>query len=342
MLARVRDEIGREAARERGSGVLDADFEERLDRAFAALSPGEGSDYLLRQALEVVDQRAALATQVPVASRRPGGSLFKRIIRAAVGWYVRFFVGQLTGFAIAVARALHVLADDLEHLRDETSPVLAVVPESLGGQLSRDRWWMPLALAVFSDASAPVLCGDAGDLVTLNALHDAGVGAYAVRDGATPGSAAGSGEVDVRDEGLIDHARTLVAGAIGGALLEGSVERLGPRSADELLGALESAMGEGATLMVVSFTPQAWNRRCDPLVADLAPGRPLHPETWAYLMEAHGFAEPRVHRGGTDLAAQLRVSATAPADRALVTVLDSLSGGPDEYAVIGVRRTGAQ
>ena len=25
------------------------------------------------------------------------------------------------------------------------------------------------------------------------------------------------------------------------------------------------------------------------MAADLAPGRPVHPETWSYLLDAHGF-----------------------------------------------------
>lgn len=343
LLAKVREEIDEEVAIRRSSGELPPDFEEGLDQAFAELSPGKGPGYLIRQALAVVDERAAVAIEVPVASRRPGGSLFKRLVRAAVGWYVRFFVGQLTRFAHAVARALHVLADDLEQLRNETSTRWPSLPEGVGGvaglPLPEDRWWIALATSAFKDAPAPVLCGDTADLAPLRALREAGIDAYGVRD---PRDAVGRETTegfDVRDETLMDHARGLVKGTVGGAFLEGSIQWLGPRRSDELLGALESNLDVGTVLMVVSRTPQAWSRLCDPLLADLAPARPLHAETWAYLMERHGFVEPRVHRGGTDIGARLRSSSddSASVDRELVAALESLLGGPDEYAVIAVR-----
>jgi len=345
VLAKVRDEIDAEVALRRSSGSVPADLEQRLDEAFSELSPGEGSDYLIRQALEVVDRRAAVAPQVPVASERPGGSFFKRMIRAAVGWYVRFFVAQLTSFAVAVARALHLLAEDLEDLRNETSTQRPPLADGLAvNRASDDLWWMPLAVSAFSDASAPVMCGDIADFATLRALRDAGVDAYGVRDsGDSSGTRAGEG-LDVRNEGLLDHARTLVQGAVGGALLEGSIQWIGPRRADELLGTLEPNMAEGTVLMVVSSTPQAWSRLRDPVLADLAPGRPLHPETWVHLMQRHGFAEPRLHRGGPDLAAKWRTSSSGstPLDQALGSVMESLLGGPDEYAVIAARGAGTR
>lgn len=340
ILAKVLHEVDEEVAVRRASGEVPAGFEQGLDEAFAEVSPGEGSGYLIRQALAVVDQRAAVSFEVPVASRRPGGSFFKRLIRAAVGWYVRFFVSQLTRFALAVARALHVLAEDLEHLRKETSTFWPTLPQGLVAQRpSGERWWGSIAVSAFSGASAPILCADTADLAALRALRGAGIDAYGVRDPRGVSGREATDGLDVRDESLTEHASTLVEGAIGGALLEGSVQWLGPKRSDELLGWLETNMSEGAVLMIASATPQAWSRLCDPLVADLAPGRPLHPETWAHLMERHGFVEPRVHRGGTDLTAGLRASNhdSASVDPALSEALESLLGGPDEYAVIAVR-----
>ena len=46
----------------------------------------------------------------------------------------------------------------------------------------------------------------------------------------------------------------------------------------------------------------AWAGTVPPVVADLSPGRPLHPETWAHLLVEGGFQPVEVHRGPTTFA----------------------------------------
>jgi hypothetical protein len=55
-------------------------------------------------------------------------------------------------------------------------------------------------------------------------------------------------------------------------------------------------LADGARLVVVSGHPSAQPRSV--VETDLAPGRPLHPETWQYLLDARGFrnVEVRVER----------------------------------------------
>jgi hypothetical protein len=97
-------------------------------------------------------------------------------------------------------------------------------------------------------------------------------------------------------------------------------------------------MVSGGVLVVASLTPEAWGRRCDPLVLDMATARPLHAQTWASLMARSGFGYLEVHRGGPDLLSQLHSDGPgAPVvNEGLVEVLETLVGGPDEYVVTGV------
>jgi hypothetical protein len=47
---------------------------------------------------------------------------------------------------------------------------------------------------------------------------------------------------------------------------------------------------------VVSRDPASGD--VDPIAADLAPGRPMHAETWAFLLGRAGFASVETHRDG--------------------------------------------
>jgi hypothetical protein len=100
-------------------------------------------------------------------------------------------------------------------------------------------------------------------------------------------------------------------------VLEGSVQWLGPTGCEEILSLLSSRIVPEGVLVVASAAPEAWGRVAGPLVADLAPGRPLHSETWAYLLGRNGFGQVEVHGAGNEQ--------EAPAD---------------EYVVVAVRERG--
>ncbi len=340
-LGRALVEIDEEVARQRASGAVPAGFENELDRMFAELTPHEGvGDQALRRGVALVEHSAAIDLQTPVASRRPGGSFIKRVVRAAVGWYVRFFVSQFSRFALAVARALNLVTEDLDRLHQEVSALRPSIPgEIVVMQAPGERWWSPLALSALSGVSGPVLHSECGAGTLIRALRVAGIDAYGLDPSATSAGSVTSSGLDVRCEMVIDHLRSLPTGALGGAVLEGSVQVLGPRGCTQLLSLLSSRILHKGVLVIASLTPEAWGRAADPLVADLAPAHPLHAETWSYLLARNGFVPIEVHRGGTDLRTQLQQSSTgAPrANEAFLEVLGALLSGPDEYLIIAVR-----
>ena len=334
VLQRALSEVDAEVAQRRASGDVPGWFETEVEDAYSRLLPSGGST-AVRRALDAVDESAAIDMQVPVGSRRPGGAQVKRVVRASVGWYVRFFAAQTTKFTLAVARALHVVADDLEQLHSEVSPI---APSALEGVVvrfdQRDRWWAGMASSALEGAAGRVLCDDDGGSTT-RALRDAGIDAYWIGSDAGRGEDAPAWGPDAKARALHEHLSTLMDDGIAGAVLEDTVQWLGPKHCDELLSLLSAHMRPGAVLVVASLTPQAWDRTCDPLVADLVPGRPLHPATWVHLMRRHGFAGPEVRRGGADMRSQLEAARAAGPDSAtaLVEVIQQLVPGPDEYVV---------
>jgi len=345
-LRRAIVEIDEEVARQRASGAVPGDFESELDRMFGELAPREGiRDHALRRGVSFVERSAAIDLQVPVASRRAGGSVVKRVVRAAVGWYVRFFVSQFSRFALAVARAFNLVAEDLDRLHEEVSALRPSMPSDIvAHQAPGERWWSSLALSALSGVSAPVLHSECGEGMLIRALRAAGVDAYGLDPYGTSSGLAASSGPHIRCEELTDHLRSLPTGALGGAVLEGSVQVLGARGCTQLMSLLSARIADTGVLLVVSLTPEAWGRVADPLVADLAPGHPLHAETWSYLLTRNGFGRIEVHRGGTDLRTRLQESSGgAPtADENLLGVLGALLAGPDEYLVIGVREADAR
>jgi len=336
VVSRALEEVDREVARRRDSGDVPTGYEEALDRGFSDLtpSPGRGSQGLLRS-VAVVEESALIDLQVPVASRQPAGSLAKRLIRAAVGWYVRFFVSQISRFALAVARALNLVAEDLESLHRTVSALRPPVPTDAMPKSPEDRWWSADALSALSGAKGPVLHAECGAGGLLRALRGAGIDGY----GLDPARADASSppELDVRTEPLVDHLRLLPPGSLGGAVLEGSVQWLGPTASGELVALLATRIGRSGTLVVASLTPEAWARSGDPVLTDLAPNRPLHPETWSYILTHNGFRDVEINRGGEDLRTVLRSGSSAsPGERALSAVVEKIVAGPDEYVVTAV------
>jgi hypothetical protein len=131
-------------------------------------------------------------------------------------------------------------------------------------------------------------CGDGQLLRTL-----AGLDVYGVEPRADLAESAALSGLDVRNDGVLDHLRLVEAGALSGVVLVGMVDRA-PVGAQ--VAALEHAarvVGPGGRLAVAGTSPAAWGAD-NPVEADLAPGRPLHPATWVHLLEQLGFATPDV------------------------------------------------
>jgi SAM-dependent methyltransferase len=341
-LAEVMAEVDAEVSRRRASGDIPVGLEQELDELFLEFSPvGLHGKARLRETLSLVDRSAYVDISVPVASEKLVGTYVKRLIRKSMGWYIGFIVHQIVKFAWSVSRMLHVVVDHVEDLEaavevQRTPPLPAsVVPSADPGA----AWWAPAAVEALSGVEGRVLHADCGNGSLLDALIAAGVDAYGVDPaGAVIEAPVGRG-LDVRAESLLDHLDVVADDALAGMVVTGSVQWLHPNERDRLVGLVGSRLAPGGILVIHSATPESWMGSISPVISDLAPGRPLHAETWAQLLGDRGFRVDGRSSGGADRRID-HVGAANPDAAALNAAIDAVNQallGPGEYLLVAVR-----
>ncbi len=341
-LAGVVAEINAEVRRRRASGDLPVGLEQELDELFLEFSPvGLHGRARLRETLSLVDRSAYVDIAVPVASQKMVGTYVKRLIRKGMGWYIGFIVHQIVKFAWSVSRMLHVVVDHVEDLESavevQRMPPLpaAAVPSADPGT----SWWADEAVAVLSGIEGRVLHADCATGSLLDALLAAGVDGYGVDPSEAMVEAPVARGLDVRAESLLGHLDVVADGALAGMVVTGSVEWLHPNERDRLVRMVGSRLAVDGILVLHSATPESWMGSTSPVISDLAPGRPLHAETWVQLLGDQGFRVERVTYGGTDRRIG-PVASSNPDAAALNAAIDAVNQsllGPGEYLLVAVR-----
>ncbi len=341
-LDEVMAEIDAEVRRRRASGDLPAGLEAELDELFLEFSPvGLQGRARLRETLALVDGSAYVDIAVPTASNKAVGSYVKRLIRKGLGWYMNFVVAQIVKFAWSVSRMFHVVVDHVEALEAavETHRSPDLPADAVPSADPAAGWWAPAAVDAVRGVSDRVLVADCGDGTLLDALAAAGVDAYGVDPTDLVLEPALARGLDVRAEGIVDHLRVVAGEALGAIVLTGSLQWLRPNEREHLLELVATRLAVGGTLVLHSTTPEGWAASVPPVVRDLAPGRPLHAETWAHLLGSRGFVVADAVRGGDDRTLMHVDSRTADADpvNAAIDALNELLLGPTEYLVVATR-----
>ena len=341
-LDEVMAEIDTEVRRRRASGDLPAGLERELDELFLEFSPvGLQGRARLRETLSLVDGSAYVDIAVPTASNKAVGSYIKRAVRKGLGWYMNFIVAQIVKFAWSVSRMFHVVVDHIEDLetaveahRSPDLPV-AVVPASSDGA----AWWAPAATEALAGVRDRVVVADCGDASLVELLLAAGVDAYGIDPSDLALEPALDRGVDVRAEGLLDHLDVVADEALGGIVLTGSVQWLRPNERERLLDLVSTRLAVDGALVLHSASPGAWAASAPAVVRDLAPGHPLHPETWAHLLGGRGFAVTATVAGGDDRRLTHVGEATPDAGtvNAAIDAINDLLLGPTEYLVVATR-----
>ena len=290
-LDEVRRQIDEEVRRRRTSGDLPPHIERELDQLFLAHSPLGGRGAALRDMLRLVDASVFIDPVVPVESRRPGGTTVKRGLRSLSLWYLRYVTHQVSEFATAVSRALHVLDAQVTDLRRKVDAL--AVPPSVAIEVAwahnAGAWWVSTATGAFAGSGARVLHAACGDGWFVGALVARGVDAY----GVDPRPQAWShelGSLDLRVEDVIDHLDAVASGSLGGIVLSGVVEGSGYVERPRLLAGAVRCLAPGGVLVVHSLTPASWDADDAPDEADLAAARPYRPRTWLRVMNDLGLA----------------------------------------------------
>ena len=299
----VMAEIAEEVRLRRASGDLPPKLERELDELFLAHAPvgGRGSDP--GEALRMVDTMIFIDPVVPIESNRAGGAFVKKGMRSALLWYVRWVTHQMSQSTSAVSRALHNMDDRLTEIAGELDaqrvPDAGVV--EFPALHNESAWWVEAAVGAVAKSQGRVLHTACGDGWLVRRIVAAGGDAYGVDPRRAVVETAALGTLDVRDEKVTDHLPHVAEASLGAVVLSGLVEGMGARERSHLLGLIGSRLAPGGTLLVHSVGRKAFEAPDAPPEADLAPGRPLRPETWCYLLESAGYrADVRRAPDGVD------------------------------------------
>ncbi len=228
-LDEVQREIDDEVRRRRASGDLPLDVERDLDQQFLRHSPLGGRGAALRDMLRLVDASVFIDPVVPVDSRRPGGATVKRGLRSLSLWYLRYVTHQVSEFATAVSRALHVLDAQVTDLRRtvDAFPVAPSVVVEVPWAHHPSVWWVGAVTGGLAGQPGRVLHGACGDGWLVSALVDGGVDAYGVDPRSRVSATRELDTLDLRVEDVSEHLGAVAPGTLRAVVLSGVVEGSG-------------------------------------------------------------------------------------------------------------------
>jgi hypothetical protein len=205
---------------------------------------------------------------------------------------------------VAAFDALRFLAARVERLESRIDPLgleaaewPVPVPDPSEWAHIVDTWLGP------EDPQAMVVVGESGDGSLLTALGGAGRRIVGVEPRGVSVWRAFDAVEDRGVEGVeivlaevVHHLRTVPDRSAAGVVLLGCVDRLDLAGKLELLDQSVRIIRPGGTLVVLPTDQSAWDEALSIPARDLAPGRPLHPETWAMLLRRSGVADAVWHR----------------------------------------------
>ena len=295
-LDRVRREIDDEVRRRRAAGDFPPSFERRLDELFARFTPTGVADDHFTEALKLADRSAYFDIDVPIGTRRAPRGFVKWSLWQAEAWFMHYVVSQLNHFAASAMRVLHLLDERLSEVeRDVAVLTPPALPEeellTPGADAAPFLDALRTRLRSHGTSAGRVLHAECGDGSLLASLAASGIDAYGIDPGTAASDRAVQAGLDVRRDEVLGHLESVADEALAGLVLSACVDRLSLAERRRLVRLAEAKVAPGGMLAVIGTMPEAWERRVGPVVADLSPGRPLHPETWAHLVSQIGFAD---------------------------------------------------
>lgn len=297
-LDQVMREIEDEVRQRRASGDLPLRVERELDELFLEFSPVAGRGGTLSEAMRLLDDAAFIDPVVPVDSDKSGGAAIKKGLRSMTLWYMGFVTHQVSQFASATSRAMHLVSDELARLRTDVDRLSVDTPPVIEVSWAHraDSWWVPLAADALAAADGRVLHAACGDGWLVRRLEEAGVDAYGVDARPDVVERAADGGTDLRGEDVFAHLRATAPGALAGLVLTGMVDGPTPGQRGQLLDLVSRCLGLGSPLVVHSLSRRAWDAVEVAPEIDVSPGRPWRAATWEAVLGDAGY-RVTVHPG---------------------------------------------
>ena len=343
-LDRVRREIDEEVRRRRAAGDFPPSFERKLDELFARFTPTGTHDDHFTDALKLADRSAYFDAQVPFGSRRRPQGFTKWVLWQAEAWFVNYVVRQLNHFSASIMRVVHLLDERLGEVEREVDMLVTppLPDEDAVGAGADSAPFTDLLIARLTASEVPegrVLHAECGDGTLIEALAGADLDAYGIDPGTAAADEAVKKGLDVRRDDVLGHLGSVADDRLAGLVLSGCVDRMTISERRRLLRAAELKLAPGGTVALLAVSPRSWQGQVGPVVSDLAPGRPWHAETWAYLLSQLGFTDIASFAGpaGSGLG---RVTADEPSAAVLNDALERLEplvSGPDAFCVVATK-----
>lgn len=306
-LNQVRIEIEQEANKRRTQDASIADLERELNLTFARFAPVDASV----DDLEAVIARVEEASNIDLLSPIQGDKVAqfaKRLIRKAIRWYIRWIAEQLAGFGHATAKALSLLRVRLESLEKGSNQGLEQDLHrfsfdqtasqdfpSLGKTSASDiNHWGPILLKALEGTTGRICVGESASGELLDYFKKNAFDAYGVEPFKQAYLQAQSNGLEVRNDDVLDHLEILGDSVLAALVLTGCVDTYSVMRKAELLDLANKVLVKDGLLVILSSHPSTWGQGLSPVQKDLAPGGPIHPETWQQLLKNRSFSSIEV------------------------------------------------
>jgi len=191
----------------------------------------------------------------------------------------------------AVVEALRFLAARVELLEDAAARRSAAVDGSawLVAPPELGAWGGPTARWLAGSPEGTVVHGECAEGTFTRALVTAGLSVRGCEPRGSLAWAAAARGVPVHLGPVPDYLAGLGGGSLSGLVLTGLVDRLALEDQVALVDLAAGRLSAGGRLVVLGTLPGTKANGRDAVAQDLLPGRPLHPETWALLLDRAGF-----------------------------------------------------
>jgi hypothetical protein len=303
------------------SGLEGADPDEQeLLAAFDRLSPQDDLRWCFDNAMRRIERPESSSSVTNVPWRGLPDDLWERGRSAKIG---QRFVGDVAGVLaeilatdaraaadaavssvnLATWDALRYLAARVELLEGRIDPLgfetaeWPMEPPDPSEWLEAIQTWLgpsvPGEVVLVAESGEGTLVGSlqgAGRMVV--GVEPRGASVWRSLDTLGPGSEAGP---TVVFSDVLPYLTTVPDGGVGGVVLLGCSDRLDLVGKVRLLEQSVRTVRPGGTIVVLATDGAAWDQALSIPERDLAPGRPLHPETWSLLLRRAGAVDPRWH-----------------------------------------------
>ena len=281
-------EIETEARNRAATGEYPRALLRSLEEEFRRWIPDASLENGVEDTIRGIEAASYVDASVPLESRSSVGSFVKWVVRRLTYFYHRHMAQQVTALGIHVTRPLRLLDAMLKNIDRRVSAIedqldvgAAARSELIAGIANTcvPEEFKEILLEHLTDAPGRVVFGDLFQPQLLRFLSRQSVDIYGVSPTGDTIEA-----VDVRQEQLLDHLSHLESDVLGGFVLCGVTDRGSLNEQLRVLRLLLLRSKPGAPVAVIVAHPESLSSRFGPVATDLLHGRPLHPETWCYLL----------------------------------------------------------